>query len=435
MTADAGDDADLFMHMRDGESFRPLIVNAPEPVEFETETFVGRCLFMHRPTSSYSNQDSGDAYPYKEHFHGRKRLWEWRLQGRFKRQPGLLYAGIELEEYVAVTWGTRALMKGLLPLIQKAIGCKQVHHEIGNEYDISLRPVVVAPLWAFDNHLVHNDPSDAPAINMPTLPTGLGRKAAREYWETIWEGGGPSWDDGGPTFTMSMWGVSPLIDLRAWAFRKLPPFGRNLPMEPFCGRQPVHAVIYELEDGTSDHRQEHKRYAWDVRMVPQYIWSSLSMGPSSPHAARLAAEKFGIDDDTMSFCSALSEGSDPEGMLKRELSRDMDDFNSDEEETNPLTSSKSKRGWSDRQLAQMAERVRVVTNSLKSCRRRRCGRVRCTTSRIFLILAAIVSILFAYSGLYNSLPAVRVTLHWKSSPRGVINADPARVSLESDASR
>lgn len=25
-------------------------------------------------------------YPYKEHFHGRKRLWEWRIQGHFKRR-------------------------------------------------------------------------------------------------------------------------------------------------------------------------------------------------------------------------------------------------------------------------------------------------------------------------------------------------------------
>merc|ERR1719401_1443889 len=136
------------MHVRQGPDYLPMPVNSPAPVEFETESFVGRCMFLHRPTWSFENKETDDTYPYKQHFHSRKRLWEWRLQGRFKKRPSVLYTGIELEEYVAVTWGTRALMKGLLPLIQRALGCKQVHHEIGNEKDLELRPVVVAPIWA-----------------------------------------------------------------------------------------------------------------------------------------------------------------------------------------------------------------------------------------------------------------------------------------------
>lgn len=335
------------MHVRmgDGTEYTPLEVSASVPVEFETENFQGRCLFLHRPDWSFDN-NSSMPYPYRQHFHGRKRLWEWRLQGKFKRRPGVLYSGIELEEYVAVTWGTRALMKGLLPLIQRALGCKQVHHEIGNEKDSELRPVVVAPIWAADNTLVHSDAADVPALQTQTLPTGLGRKAARQYWESLWAGGGPTWEDGhgGPTYTFAVWGPSPLMDLQAWVFRKLPlTWGRDLPMDPFCGRQPVHAVVYELEEGVQQHRQEHKKYVWDVRFMPKSVWTSFAMGDSTVSRVTLTeqnleamaerAERAESDlSREESFCSALSHNSADSGnsteelLTEKERLPDMEDY-------------------------------------------------------------------------------------------------------------
>lgn len=314
------------MHLRKGQEFLPLQVNAEEAMEFETENFSGRALFLHRPLWSFEGPDKAEPYPYRQHFQGRKRLWEWRLQGRFKRRPEVLYCGIELEEYVAVSWGTRALMKGLLPLIQRALQCKDVHHEIGQENDMSLRPACVAPVWAVDNTLVHDNPSEAPALNSPTIPTGLSRKAARQYWETLWSGGGPSWEEqpGGPTFTFVLWGPSPLMDIQNWVFRKLPlTWGKNLSLEPFCGRQPVHAVMYELSAPDVAHRQENKTYSWDIRFLPERTWQLLAMGDKSPDHARLSAEALGVDnfatsldDDvksrTESFCSALSHHSGSE---------------------------------------------------------------------------------------------------------------------------
>lgn len=407
---DNGDEGDprLYLHVQEGPKLSPMRTNSSEPLEFETECFVGRCLFMHRPSWSFDNKDTGDTYPYKEHFHGRKRLWEWRLQGRFKRRPGLLYAGIELEGYVKVSWGTRALMKGLVPLIRKAINCNQVHHELGNDYDVDLRPTVVAPIWAFDNTLVHSHPLEAPSITTATLATGMGRKAAREYWETLWDGGGPCWDEqpGGPTFTFSMWGVSPLIDLQAWVFRKLPlNFGRNLPMEPFCGRQPVHAVMYELEDGTTEHRQENKRYSWDVRMVPEYIWQSESMGPCSPQHRSHASS---IDDDVVSFCSAFSNCSDEE-LLQRELSQDFDDVISDNEETEPPLRSHNLRRWKrmkDEALA-VAKRTLKFSN-LRRCRRRPKPMFMCASF-------AVGALIFVGSGISYSLPSITVSVDWNTS--------------------
>lgn len=301
-------------------------LNGSEPVTIDLENFEGRCLFLHRPLASYedsADDGQGRGYPYEQHFQGRKRLWEWRLQGRFKRRPGTVYCGIELEDYVPVSFGTRAMMRAILPLVKRVLQCDLLHHELGREGDPTLRPTCVVPIWAADNTLVHEDPADAPDLACTTLPEGFSRKSARQYWETIWAGGGPSWEEphGGPTFTFAVWGPSQMLDLRQWVFRRLPlMLGRELSMEPFCGRQPVHAVLYELDGGSSwavEHRQSRKVYSTDVRIMPQALWQEraaeedleASLGEDAEEAAE-ATPRLRRSPSGESFCSAVSHADD-----------------------------------------------------------------------------------------------------------------------------
>lgn len=322
------------MHVRSstGSTYTPLSVDRPVPVEFELDNFKGRCLFLHRPKWTYDNPETADLYPYRSLFHNRKRLWEWRLQGRFIRRPGVLYVGIELEDYVPVNFATRSLMRGILPLIQAALQCKMVHHDVGDPNEQELRPTVVAPLWAADNTLVHNDPSEVPDLASPELPAGLNRKAARAYWEEVWAGDrGEDWlDEGtvGPTFTFALWGPSQIADLRSWVFRKLPlMWGRELAMEPFCGKQAVHVVVYELSDGelSGKHYQSEKTYSADLRMMPASVWASQVHGDEakSPERKRSAVTSgANDDDDALSFCSALSGDSPDQDQEQFLLSTD-----------------------------------------------------------------------------------------------------------------
>lgn len=314
----------LVLHVRNSPDsrYKPMPLDSPRPIEFEQDNFTGRCVFIHRPSWTYENPETGEIYPYRQLFHGRKRLWEWRLQGRFKRRPGMLYCGIELEDYVPVNFATRSLMRGILPLIQAAIQCKLVHHEVGDPYDPSVRPTVVAPIWSADNTLVHEDPAEAPDLTVPTLPDGLNRKAARQFWEELWAGRGPAWNspagNAGPIFTFVIWGPSQLLDLRAWVFRKLPlMWGRQLPMEPFCGKQPVHAVVYELSDGQTakKHRQGGKVYSADIRMCPPAVWAlyaEVTIDLTAMAAPDPEQPSPKDHDDGASFCSAHSQGSSPE---------------------------------------------------------------------------------------------------------------------------
>jgi len=284
---------------------------------------------MHRPSWTYDNPETAEMYPFRQLFHNRKRLWEWRIQGKFKRRPGALYVGIELEDYVPVNFATRSMMRGILPLIQAALQCKMVHHEVGDPTEPELRPTVVAPIWAADSTMVHENPAEAPDIGAAYLPSGLNRKAARQYWENLWAGNAdPVWDSAdsdGPTYTFALWGPSQLLDLRAWSFRKLPlMWGRSLAMEPFCGKQPVHAVIYELADGETAkrHYQSEKTYVCDIRLMTPAVWSDYAMGQEAGSPVR----ELSIEDDALSFCSALSGDSPPPDQEERLLNVDGPSF-------------------------------------------------------------------------------------------------------------
>ena len=61
-------------------------------------------------------------YPYKEHFHGRKRLWEWRIQGHFKRRQGF-FNGQPTDSYYCSTCSTH-LLQGFLAQSLALIFCR-----------------------------------------------------------------------------------------------------------------------------------------------------------------------------------------------------------------------------------------------------------------------------------------------------------------------
>lgn len=316
--------------------YRPTQWNASTPTEFESDNFKGRLVVLHRPVSSYTNAESGE-YPYKQHFHGRKRLWEWRIQGRFKRQPGVLYAGIELEEYVHHNLAARTLTRAILPLIQRTLECKDVLHELGSPDEPDKRPAVVAPVWVADNTLVSKERDDIPDICAPTMPTGLSRKAARQYWDALWAGRGDVWNPH-TTYTWCVWGPSPLLDLRNLVFRKLPlmTWGRELPFATFCGNQPIHAVMYELSAGAPEkgHRQASKVYAMDMQMTPEALWEQRMFGtvarPTALSAEHLQALDYPAPTPGVgmcrseSFCSAISHTSDPASDIGDSTAKDAD---------------------------------------------------------------------------------------------------------------
>ena len=73
---------------------RRIITNSV-PTPFENDLFCGHFMGLARPM--HSAKLEGTNYPFKWHFGPKSRLWELRIQGRFKQAPaGELFLGIEV---------------------------------------------------------------------------------------------------------------------------------------------------------------------------------------------------------------------------------------------------------------------------------------------------------------------------------------------------
>merc|ERR1719446_140907 len=82
----------------------------------------------------------------------------------------------------------------------------------------------------------------------------------------------------GPTYTFSFWSISTLIDNVMWRIGGVIP-GVTIDFNQFCGRPPVHLVIYTLRPqlpGSTETRHLDSRKCYLFHLA---FWSSLSQPP------------------------------------------------------------------------------------------------------------------------------------------------------------
>merc|ERR1712151_294721 len=76
----------------------------------------------------------------------------------------------------------------------------------------------------------------------------------------------------GPTYTFSFWGISQFLDNINWEITGVVPFTK-INFNQFCGRPPVHLVMYSLQSAGDDKERRHlqcrKQYFFDLK-----FWSS-----------------------------------------------------------------------------------------------------------------------------------------------------------------
>jgi len=75
----------------------------------------------------------------------------------------------------------------------------------------------------------------------------------------------------GPTYTFSFWGISQFLDNINWEITGVVPFTK-INFNQFCGRAPVHLVMYSLQNAGDEerrHLQCRKQYFFDLK-----FWSS-----------------------------------------------------------------------------------------------------------------------------------------------------------------
>ena len=123
------------------ESFGPktyqcLDVSGSTPQTYKTDTFEGKVLTLHRPTFDPSIEKS--AFPYDWHFKGRRRLWELRIQGKFRKDPEATGAdfrfGVELHRPTPANRMQRAFTEYTVSMMQALLG--DLYHSFGDDESV-----------------------------------------------------------------------------------------------------------------------------------------------------------------------------------------------------------------------------------------------------------------------------------------------------------
>eukprot|EP00929_Paragymnodinium_shiwhaense_P076189 TRINITY_DN39127_c0_g1_i1.p1 TRINITY_DN39127_c0_g1~~TRINITY_DN39127_c0_g1_i1.p1 ORF type:complete len:484 (-),score=109.01 TRINITY_DN39127_c0_g1_i1:385-1836(-) len=259
------------VHRRQHATLLPQ--SSQQAVPIKTEFFEGRALFMHR--------ESDPSMPHQWHFEKRRRNWECRVQGRFKRKPtGKLFVGVVLRDF-----NYNQPVAGPSKLVRTA-GMKLVPFESylswGDRCKDAELPdaelaCMVSDLAGWDQIIVTRPGEEVPDIHGRLDGLGLVResmgikpykKAAEQLMKDL---------ETEYTYTFSFWGCSRVVDMTRWQFNFS--MAMKVSMDTFFTGNPLHGCMYELcvppesaQDGKEvRHLESMKRYYMDFLFFPNYM--------------------------------------------------------------------------------------------------------------------------------------------------------------------
>ncbi|CAE8617419.1 unnamed protein product [Polarella glacialis] len=248
---------------------------------FENDLCSVKLMMVHRPTHE-PDRDKANDYPFSWHLGGRKRLWELRMQLRFKRVPeGQLYFAAELASFVAVNGLVRQAQKALVAGVRGVVG--DCYHSNGDDPSKPApggeteSPTFAMPLWAFDQFDVSapgSEPeltADLEAVGMRRTEVGVSSyiKAMKDALSNI------STDR---VYTFCLWGVSQFLDCVRWEIAGGILMGGTMDFSRLCGKPPVYMTLYERPDQASETRHLTSNKRSFVRVA---CWSALHPPPET----------------------------------------------------------------------------------------------------------------------------------------------------------
>jgi hypothetical protein len=259
----------------DGE----LRANTQQAISSENESASLKFLVLHRPSHDAAREEGG-SYPYSWHFAGRKRVWEVRVQVRFKQLPrGKICFGLEMQPTTghSKSFAVKQMQRMLLGAIRAAIG-NDFYHTPGDDPATTVgeveNPAFIMPLWAVDQFHVA-DPGQEPDLSSNLDGIGKRRTDGRRAYidamnSTIQN---LSCDK---VYTFCFWGVAQFVDVINWELKGLWP-GFKMEAEKLSGDPLVYVSAYDLVGHASEtrHVQSRKKYIFKVA-----LWSALK--PPSP---------------------------------------------------------------------------------------------------------------------------------------------------------
>lgn len=239
--------------------------NPTEPTQVSTDFADASFLLLHKP-----EQDGHQAADY---FHGKKRLWEMRLQFTFKVPLAASQIRMSCAPYERQKVGSAQVImhRTLIGLVCKALsGLYNTPGDdpTGREDGDVERPETSVPFLEVDQYI---EPSAGkhPSLMDPAFPTFGALKvtspakfradlASRTFLP-------------GETHTFAVWGPSFAVSLARWEFRTLPFFhGRSLDLGN--GPPPICMTIYHLLPARGD---DARHLEWRKQVFMRVAgWSS-----------------------------------------------------------------------------------------------------------------------------------------------------------------
>jgi hypothetical protein len=197
--------------------------NSLEPCFFDSGVCKGEYIFIHRPTDRPDKMKSGH-YPYSDHMHDRRRLWEFRIQMTFSQHVSTrdIYFGCEQDRYYPIGPVERYVSNSVISLLRRAAsGMYQSHGDDPTTTEGEPeRPAVVFPLWVMDQLIQTPEGEEPPSILDPEF-SGMGitknddRNAMKEAIDALEF-------LPGRTYTFGFWCIAQFVDAIGW---KVPPRG------------------------------------------------------------------------------------------------------------------------------------------------------------------------------------------------------------------
>lgn len=240
---------------------------APSVEAIENDLCSAKLVVMHKPTHNLALEKTGQ-YPFSSHLSGKRRLWEIRVQMRFKQVPkSQLFVGLELGKFVALSTITKQVQKALVGACKGIVG--DCYHSNGDNPTRASGeiepPTFVMPLWAFDQFEV-SEPGREPDLASDLTGRGLLRSDSVKAYIRSLKGEINSFSTD-KVYTFCLWGISRYLDFMNWEVIDLLP-GMKLDFNKLCGSPPVTIAIYDIPDLENSADQRHlksrKRYFFNV---------------------------------------------------------------------------------------------------------------------------------------------------------------------------
>jgi len=251
---------------------RLVVGNQPNPYKFENENCWGLMLPMLRPTADRQFDRPG-GWHFGDHFEGKKRLWEFRLEFHLKRPlPGDVHFGIQLEQYVPVGAAAKRLMAVTVGMLRSSLG-SNIYHSPGDDPAMVSGerepPTFTMPLWAFDQFIETPEGEAPPTLDDSRFPElGVRRnKDRRAFLKQMRDVKMRP----GPTYTFAFWGIAQYMDTVQWEIRNVMLW--HIDFNQFCKAPPVRLVLYALDESQGDEKRHLESRKW--YLLNTLFWSSV----------------------------------------------------------------------------------------------------------------------------------------------------------------